>query len=107
MRRDRRLDAAAAPVDVRDQQSASASEATCLMLLPPRAGGLPLPLRTAGRRLFPNTQRAADGDELADMIGGVIDHEQDGAEIRLGTLAGRNLRGQIFHFTSELFQVLA
>ena len=44
-----------------------------------------------GTRLFPDAERAAQRDELADVIRRVIGDEQDGAQIRLVALAGRNL----------------
>ena len=38
----------------------------------------------------PDSERAADRDDLADMICRVIRREQDGAQVRLVTLAGRH-----------------
>ena len=50
---------------------------------------------------------AADRDDLADVVSGVIRGQQDGAEIRLVCLAGGHLRGQILDVTRKPFQCLA
>ena len=54
---------------------------------------------------WPDTERTADRDELADVVGGVIGGEQDGAQIRLVSFAGRNLRGQILRLHGRAVSV--
>ena len=60
--------------------------------------------------LFPDTERATDGDELTDVIRGVIGHQQNGAQVRLvalpvGTFAVRSgaSRASVFIFSRDRF----
>ena len=48
-----------------------------------------------GTRLFPDAERAAQSDELADVIRRVIGDEQNRAQICLVALAGRDFGGEI------------
>ena len=58
-------------------------------------------VRPALRHLRPDTERTAKHHQLADVVGGVVSHQQQGAEKRLVLLAGRNLRREIGDFTRE------
>jgi hypothetical protein len=55
---------------------------------------------------WPDTKRAAHSDELADVVGGVVGREQDGAQICLVPFARRHRRRQIFDVTGDAFQRL-
>ena len=46
----------------------------------------------AGIALLPDTERAADIDQLAEVIGVVIRHQQDRAKVGVLALAGRHPR---------------
>ena len=57
--------------------------------------------------LFPNAERAANDDELADVIGGVIRHQQNGTQVSLIAFPGRNRRRQIIHIARKRLHLLA
>jgi hypothetical protein len=51
--------------------------------------------------LFPNAERAPDDDELADVIRGMIRHQQNGTQVSLIAFPGRNRRRQIIHIARK------
>ena len=73
-----------------------------------RARGAHERCHTSGRHvLLPDAERAADGDELADVIRGVIRDEEDGAQVGLVAFARGHGRRQILHVSRQVLHPVA
>ena len=57
--------------------------------------------------LFPNAERTTDDNELADVIRGMIRHQQNGTQVSLIAFPGRNRRRQIIHIARKRLHLLA